>query len=352
MNPLEGLLQICDQLDALQASSVEGKHNHTAVAAARQKVSCLREDIYSQLPAMRDHAAAASLSDHELLLLALLFRRRLSGNGRMADGGALVGLLCTAGFSRTESLLLLSSGSTLRSKGWLHSQPQPRACDPVDTLFLPSAAALSLFWVSDTPKGQHSGSGAESKLRNPYRDEEEYLWDLYGWRNMCMSRAEALFPTDMPGGAPSPQFHVLRQNAHSALTLIRSRLTVTAEAAEFKLERFRRLHKLGIDHQLVVMHLLFSELIEGEPFISAIECLRVVSETRRDLFRRRSLIGPQGRLRRTGIVLDAASNELGKALATDLTLADWASDDLVSGLNTPPRFDDRDLDEFLKGDDS
>ncbi|MEE3267398.1 MAG: hypothetical protein VX229_00920, partial [Pseudomonadota bacterium] len=79
-------------------------------------------------------------------------------------------------------------------------------------------------------------------------------------------------------------------------------MTYRAVADAFGLEKFRKQYQLGIEHQLILMHLLFSELVEGEPFISAIECLRVVSGTRRDLFGKRSLVGPRGRLRREGIV--------------------------------------------------
>jgi len=167
-----------------------------------------------------------------------------------------------------------------------------------------------------------------------------------------MARAESLFPSDLPSGAPSPQFRILRQTARNTLTTIRGRLAITPGAEHFQIESFRRKHKLSLDHLLVVVHLMFSELVEGEPFISAIECLRVVSETRRDLFSRRNLVSPGGRLRRSGIVLDSGQNELGKALATDLTLADWVSENLVSGIDTPLKFDDQEFDDFIQGNDN
>ncbi|MCH2111561.1 MAG: hypothetical protein MK213_01780 [Planctomycetes bacterium] len=349
MNPLEGLLRLCDQIDSLQARKLDGKPDVAGTDTMRTLVASLRDEIYSQLPSLREHAAAANLSDAELLTLALLFHRRLSGDDRMVDGGSLIGLLGLAGYDRSQTLDLLKADGRLRTEGWLLSQAQVRAFDPVDTWFAATSAAFSLFWMH-APQTSSVKKQEESGTLFAYRDEEEYLWDLYGWRNMCMTRAEALFPADMPGGAPSPRFRTLRQDARTALTRVRRRLAMTPEAPQFQLEQFRHQHKLGMDHQLIVVHLLFSELVEGEPFISAIECLRVVSETRHDLFHRRGMVSPRGRLRRTGIVIGNDPGDLAKALATDLTLADWASDELVSKLGGPPRLDDRELDDFLRGD--
>ncbi|HJM39712.1 MAG TPA: hypothetical protein QGG59_06315 [Planctomycetota bacterium] len=351
MNPLEGLLKLCDQIDYLQTKTLEGKPDLSAEEIARKQAHALREEVYSRLPSLREHSGANSLADTELLVLALLFHRRLAGDDRMVDGGTLVGLLGLAGYPRSEALEKLRRDGRLRKEGWLQIRRQPRGFDPVDTWFSATSSAFSLFWEGGSEKQSAAQPLREVPILQAYRDEEDYLWDLYAWRNQCIVRAEALFPGDTPGGGPSPRFRSLRQDARTSLTQLRRRLAMTPHASDFSIEKFRRKYKLGLDHQLAVIHLLFSELVEGESFISAIECLRVISETRHDLFRKRSLLSPRGRLRRKGIVVASEANEFAKALATDLTLADWVSDELVSGLGGPPRLDDQELDDFLQGDD-
>ncbi|MDP6849349.1 MAG: hypothetical protein QGH51_02725 [Planctomycetota bacterium] len=351
MTPLEGLLKLCDQIDYLQAKTLEGKPDLSAEEVARKQAHALREEVFSQLPSLREHSNAAELSDTELLVLALLFHRRLAGDDRMVEGGALVGLLGLAGYPRSETLEHLRRDGRLRKEGWLQTRSQARGFDPVDTWFAATNTAFSLFWEGGGSKKPTAQTLSEVPVLQAYRDEEDYLWDLYAWRNQCIVRAEALFPGDTPGGGPSPRFRSLRQDARTSLTQIRRRLALTQNADDFSIEQFRRKYKLGLDHQLAVVHLLFSELVEGESYISAIECLRVISETRHDLFRKRNLLSPRGRLRRKGIVVAAEASDFSKALATDLTLADWVSDELVSNLGGPPRLDDQELDDFLQGDD-
>ena len=350
MTPLEGLLQLCDQIGELQARNPSA--DSEAAASTRAQAQELRDRFFSELPSLKEHAVASTLDDAELLLLALLFHRRLAGASDPLTGGSLIALLRHAGFSRSRALAALGPDGRLRKEQWLYAQAQPRGHEPLDTWFSASSAALTLFWApgwsgqtADDPV--RPGSPAEPRA---YRDEEEFLWELYGWRNLCMSRAEALFPPDDPSGAVSPRFRQPRQAARTALVLIRRRLRVTPGGSAFRIEDFRREQKLGVDHLLVVVHLLFSELVEGEPYISALECLRVASESRTDLFGKRRMIGPRGRLRRSGIVAATESHELSKALATDLTLADWAADKLLGGVGLPPRLDDREIDDFLKGD--
>ncbi len=351
MNPLEGLLKICDRIDQLKARSIDGKPDPQEETLAVQKVRALRTEVFDQLPSLTSHVGAQQLSDIELMLLSLLLHRRLLGDDRMMDGGTLVGLMHFAGYRRNESLEALDPSSRLRSGGWLHNQTHARGFDPIDTWFAPSAASLSLFWDRN-PAAPASTIATGEELSRPFQDEEEYLWELYGWRNLCLARADALFPADTPGGHPSPRFRPLRQDARTALMRMRQRLGNTKQARNFRLEKFRHEHKLGMDHQLVLLHLLFSELVEGEPFISAIECLRVVSETRHDLFRKRRLFRPKSRLRREGIVLGVEQPDNPKVMAADLTLADWVTDELLAELGGPPRLDQKELDDFLQGGDS
>jgi hypothetical protein len=76
--------------------------------------------------------------------------------------------------------------------------------------------------------------------------------------------------------------------------------------------------------------------------------LHLVSETRNDLFRKRELFHSNSRLRRSGI-LSAEAPDLGKELTSTLSLADWATDQILSGVRGLPRILDVDLGRLEKG---
>jgi hypothetical protein len=343
MTPLEGLLQLCDQIGELQART-PGADPATGESGAR--VEELRDRFFAELPSLREHAVASSLGDAELMALALLFHRRLAGTTEPLTGGSLIALLRHAGFSRTQALDAVDPAGRLRREDWVYATLPRVGHEPIDTWFSATPNAMALFWTPGWG-GQDEEDPADEP--RPYRDEEELLWDLFRWRNLCMNRAEALFPPQDPGGEVGPRFRHLREAARAGLVALRRRLKATPGGQDFRIERFRREHHLAADELLLVVHLLFSELVEGEPYISALECLRVVSESRTELFRKRRTIGPKGRLRRAGLVVAAESHDLGKALATDLTLADWAAEDLLGGVGLPPRLDEREIDDFLQG---
>ncbi len=350
MTPLEGLLQLCDEIGELQARHAEGTTGER-ISKARERVQELRGRIFEELPVLDRVAEKPDLDAVELLVLALLFHRRLGGSSDPVLGSTLIGLLSQAGVERSEALRVLGPGMALRRERWVRCRGTSRdAFDPLDLWFHASPRGLGLFWQAELGNGGRIGEEDTEEAR-PYREEEEYLWDLYAWRNHCLARAEALFPVDTPGGPPSPRLRRVRGEARAAQVFIRRRVALTPGRREFAIERFRRAHHLDQDELLVIVHLLFSELVEGEPYISAIECLRVLAETRDELFLKRSQIGPRGRLRREGILVAAESNDFAKALAVDLTLADWAADEFLAGVGRHPHFDDRELDDFLKGDD-
>lgn len=346
MTPLEGLLQLCDQIGELQARN--SGEDSDAATRTRARVLELRDRCFDELPVLREHPQASSLGDEELLLLALMFHRRLAGTSDPVSGGGLVALLRHAGFARTAALEALGPHGRLRGEGWVYAQPQARGHEPVDTWFAASPAAMRLFWSAGF--GSDDGTAAEAPPPAPFLDEEEVLWELFRWRNLCMNRAEALFPAEDPSAPIVPRFRQAREAARAVLVGIRRRMQLTEGSRFFRIERFRTEHRLGGDHLLVVVHLLFSELVEGEPYISALECLRVLCEARSDLFRKRGMVGPKGRLRRSGLVVATEGPDQSKALATDLTLADWAAEELLGGVGRPPRFGQREIDDFLNGD--
>ncbi|HEX9794417.1 MAG TPA: hypothetical protein VGC54_10580 [Planctomycetota bacterium] len=348
---LEGLLEICDQIRDLQEDSLRDSGSRLRGSGKAEetvaRVRVLREAVFAELPALAGQPAAKALSDAELLLLALLFHRRISGRSEGLRGGELVSLLTQAGFSRGKALAALDREAALRHGSWLAVRTDSRRHDPLDLRFEPTAMAMDLFMpavpvpLTDAP---------EAPPDQPFRSEEEYFWDLLRWRNLCIQRAEALFEGEWPASAPSQRLVDAGREARAAHLRLRARLGATKGSSEYVLESFRREHQLGTDHMLLVMHLLFSETLEGESFLAASECLRLISDQRTDLFLKRRIVGPRGRLRREGTVLAGDDgSEHARAMAHDLYLAEWAVESLLAGLHRRPALEDRDFEDLARG---
>ncbi|MFQ5748743.1 MAG: hypothetical protein ACE5H3_04710 [Planctomycetota bacterium] len=344
---LEGLLEVCEQIRNLQekVGREPGENLEAPTRQARARVGMLRQEVFSALPSLSSQPAAQALSDAELLLLGFLFHHRISGRPSPPSGADLCALLARAGHPAGSSLSLLAAGAPLRQGGWLLSTTPAQGFDPLDNLFAASPSALSLFWQEGLAAPREEKPEAPLE---PYSSEEECFWDYFAWRNICIHRAQLLFDPLYPNVEFPGRHRALWQKARSARLRIRSRLARTPGGADFSLETFQHRYRLGADEMLVALHLLFCEVVDGEPFLSALECLRVIAETRSGLFRKRGVVGPSGRLRKEGLVL-GESAEVAKTLAAEICLADWAVEEMTSGLGRLPRLDSRIFDDLLRG---
>lgn len=343
---LDGLLEVCD---LIRDANEEG--GTASSAATLERVDSLGRALSPMLPGLGAGAEAEALGPRELFLVALLIHQRMAAEGEPLEGAALVRLLSRAGLPRSEAMELLVPASRLRADGWLYGETPDGGFDPVDTRFGPSARALRVFWPGvhqDHEEELDSDDEALTEDAEPYRDEAEYLWELHGWRGACIQRADSVFEIEVATGRPSPRNRMLQRQARRRWMLIRKRVAATPAGRDFGMEKFLREHGLAADHVLLLVHLIFGELIEGETCIPAMEGLRLLSSTRDDLFLKRRLLAPDGRLRRLGIVV-TESEDYAKMSGAPLSLADWAMDRILSGVRHRPRWDDREFEDFLNG---
>ena len=359
-SPLDGLLEVCDQLRTLQDNAARGATpSEDTLRRTREKVEGLSAHTFELLPGIQEQPLAAALTSRELLVLALLFHRRISGVSDPLAGATLIGLLLRAGVPRSEAMLLLGPTATLRSQEWVLCEVTRNGLDPLDGFFLPATSALALFWPQvsqpsseanseESPATVNDGAGTDAEIGNsPYGSEQDYLWDLHAWRRACLKRTAVLFDVD-PEQHPHPKTLELRQAVRSSWFGIRRRLAQTPESREFGFERLAADYHLGPDHVLIVTHLLFAEILDAELYLSPMECLRLVSDRREDAFTKRSLVAPNSRLRREGIVLSEGEDSA-KMLAVPLSLADWVVERVLAGLGRSPKWSQQDLEDFLRG---
>ncbi|MHC4379840.1 MAG: hypothetical protein ACYSU1_01955 [Planctomycetota bacterium] len=348
-SPLDGLLEVCDRLREIQDQMARGaRPGEQTLADLQEDVAGLEKKVFRLLPGITGEPSTADLDANALLVLGLLFHRRVSGDAEALSGAGLCGLLMRGGMPRTTALELLSAGSLLRLGGWVLCEASTHGFDPLDSFFLPSSGAMNLFW----PNAKTEEAPEEVEARDtpqPFVEESEYLWEIGAWRQVCLQRAEALFEVDPITGLSSDRLQALREHAHARWVEIRRRLAVTPGGREFGLERLAASHKLGPDHILMVAHLLFAETLDVELYLAPGECLRVVADHRDDLLRKRRMVSAQGRLRREGLIL-ADGEESAKMLAVPLCLADWVVERVLQGVGRSLKWNQQELEEFLRGD--
>ena len=345
---LDGLLEFCDRIRDEQ----EDDDGAVQGAEALEHVERMGRRLFPKLPGVQAQPAAAELDAHELFVLALLLHHRMRDGAEPLEGARLLQILLRTGFPRSEAMTLLGPAHALRVEGWLKTELPEGGFDPLDAIFLPSPRALQLFWPGTLPAREAGDSAADEPGGDEpraYRDEAEYLWDLHGWRNLCILRADAAVEVDARSLRPSARNRMHRRRARQRWLRIRRRIGATENGRDFALERFMREHGLGPDHVLLMVHLLFGELLEGEAAIPAAEALRLLAETRDDILRKRPTIGPDGQLRQLGI-LHAEGEDYAKMSLAPLALADWAVDRILAGVRRRPQWDEREFQDFLNGD--
>ena len=357
--PLDGLLEVCDQLRDFQDLASRGARlSDESLRKTRQQVASLGEQVFPLLPGIQQMPAADALCPQSLLILALLFPGTISGSSEAYSGIQLCGLLMRADLSRSTTLDLLGPTGLLRAGEWVQCETTSQGLDPLDSYFRPSSKALGLFWLGNeataaddgTPSAAKGAEASAHELPKPFSDEGEYLWEIGAWRHICMQRAGALFETDLIAEEPSPRLAELREIAHAKWVDLRRRLAVTPGGRDFGLERLAASHKLGPDHILLIAHMFFAETLDVEIFLSPGECLRLAADHRDDLLQKRHLVSAQGRLRREGLVL-SDGEESAKMLAVPLCLADWVVERVLAGVGRSLKWNQQELEEFLRGDD-
>lgn len=353
-SPLDGLLEVCDQLRALQDHvSRGGVPSHELSEKTLAQATTAQDSVLPALPGVQADPRGSSMRGPELLALALLFHRRITLAREGISGDELIGLLTRAGVPRTEAMQMLTRSGVLRLGDWVETCRDSEGFDPLDTLFTCSREALELFLPPtsqeelnvDQEDADESAAEREALAAEPFATEEDYLWALFSWRRACQRRSEALFEVDLTTSRLSPRLQKLRERAHRRYVMLRRRLRRTPESRNFGLVSLAREYRLGADQLLVVAHLLFAEILDGEFMVPPMECLRLAAGQRDHLFHQRRLLQPNSRLRREGLIV-TEGEENQKLMGTPLSLADWVVDRALAGVGQL-HFAPQELEEFL-----
>ncbi|MEM7203816.1 MAG: hypothetical protein AAF628_26370 [Planctomycetota bacterium] len=264
------------------------------------------------------------LESEHFQVLALLLHRHLAAEDPGCEGRLILSHVYESSFDVLSGTQLLHETSPLRASGLvLIDEDDEEVADLLQARFMLSTEALLAFReevLGGVPEDLRRGGSSS------FGNQRELLVDLRVLHNLYQLRAERVFNVDRWNRVHStgmdPARHLTRR-INAFWGRIRRKLEVTERAQEFPALRFITEHGLAEEETIIVTHLLFKELYEGNAYADAAELLKLVSYSESDLIRNRRLITRSGTLVASDILQLEAMIE-NRELTAEVHLADWA----------------------------
>ena len=272
-------------------------------------------------------------------VLSTLLDRQLRAEDPAIEGRLLLSTIYDSPFEVLAGIELLHDSSPLRqSRMMVLDDDEECPDDLLEARFRLSDEALTAF-------REEAGGGIPEDLRRrsgePYGHNRELLVDLRILHNLYRTRSERVFHLDrwdrVHNTTASPG-RGLSRRIEAMWAAVRRRLDVSPEAQQFPTVRFVQQHSLSDAETMIVVHLFFKELYEGNAYADAADLLRLVSVDEPDLMRNRRLLLPTGRLSTAEIIRNEPMLE-GRELTGEVHLSDWAVNYLFGALPNDARID-------------
>lgn len=334
---LEALFEALDRLDTLREAA-EGPRSETARTRFRQQKRKLRRRIEAcltaeSLPEELAQPLAASALDRdlgpaELVLVATLLHQRVRYGEYGVTGRDLLWVLADDTYETFLAMKLLRGDGPMMSSGVVTSVADPE--EPDDLLNRQYILSPALY--ETICNGAAPAAGASS-FHPPYMDGVDLILDLGRLSLAFQRRAARIFEFGIwreLHAEPWESSDELTRHIESVRSTVAARLAATPHAAKLEPRRLQTELALTDLELLVVATLLWLETVAGTPTLDAIDLVRLVSDSPRDLLRKRRLLSSGSRLAREGVVV--FDETLGdKALTGQLYLAEWVTERLVDG---------------------
>lgn len=329
---LRSLFERCEELERLSRRIEEEVGAPRAERWTQEKARVrrlLREGLEQAPPALFERLLPAVLeeltTDDRILVLVLLNRRLRDGDAAVS-GRELLWTLHDNAFDVMEAIPRLASGSPLRRLGLLVCIEESDGRQDV---------LEDVFTLSQRTYDRIVGAGARettSPRELAYADDAELLLDLNRLAQAYQRRAARIFDGAwrVMHGEPEETPESLTAAIDALRAEIGGRLEATPEATQLTLQRFRQERGLSGIELLIVVTLLCHEALEGQGSVDAIDLLRMVSVSEREMLRKRGLFAPEARLVEQGIVL-FEEGFADKSLTGQAFLADWVTEALLDG---------------------
>lgn len=340
---MENLLDLCDDLQRITSRMRDpelGREQRTKLRAqSRRKVARLTRDLraYRFRGPLAEIMRQYRLTPQHFLVLAHLLHRHLRAEEPAVQGRVLLSSVFETSFAVLTGLDLLRNESPLRASGLVRIDDDEEAADDLlETRFRISEDAVGAF------RDEVVGFVPEDLRRSTsdrYHSNREVLIDLRILHNLYKERSERVFHSDrwdrLHNTALSPG-RGLSRRIQAMWRRVRRKLEV-APPVGFPAVAFMLDNMLGEEEMVIVVHLLFKELYEGNAYADAAELVRLVSADEGQLIDGRRFVAPTSTLVRREVIEIEPMLE-GRELTGEVHLADWVVNSMFGPpANTPER---------------
>ena len=274
------------------------------------------------------------LAPDHFQILAVLLHRHMRSEDPGLEGRLILGSLFENSYDVLARIDLLQSDSPVRASGLValeDSDTNPE--DLLEARFVLSEQALQGL--------RHEITGPVSIDRGttrttPYRSNREFLIDMRVLHNLYRQRSERVFNHDRWNRLHNSNHEPgrsLSERIGGTWERMRCRIELDPAAVSFPAVRFMREHALSEEEMVIVVHLLFKELFEGNAYVDVADLLKLVSRSETELIQNRSLVLPTSPLAKLDIISIEPMLE-GRVLTGEAFLSDWVVNYLL-GATTP-----------------
>ncbi len=345
---LRKLLDLADELRALRKKIQDPALKTDAMQRLQRRSREKLRHLASELGTFRFRGSLGlvlkKLEPEHFLLLATLLRRYLRSVSPYVEGRALLATVFETSFELLKGLELIQPESVLRKEELILIDQADEGTDDglLESRFRLADAVVEAFLeelgLRSTPR---------RRTRKGYANHREFLLDLKVLHNLYLTRAQRIFSADswwrVRGAAGDRANLALNRRIRAAETRIEARIAKTSDADTFPIRQFFLEFGLSKEELLIVLHLLFLEFLEGNPYADVVQLIQLVSEGEEAVLQNREIFLPFGTLRKAGI-LEIEEMLDGRELTGEAHLADWVLDRM---LGTGIRFLPIDADEQL-----
>ncbi len=328
---LRRLLDLCDDLRRIRHRMSDPDLRRDARARLRRESARKSESLARDFGAYRYRGPLGrmlrecKLNTEHFQVLATLLQAHLREDEPACQGRHILSAVFDTSFDVLSGVHLLHETSPLRTSGLvvLAFDEEEVSDDVLEASFRLSDDVLSTF------RDEVHGGTPEDRRRPrrlEYGNNRDFLLDLRILHNLYQLRCERVFNSDRwnrvhnisrdPG-------HAVTQRIEAFWARLRTRLDATPGAAEFPVVRFMTEHGLEEEETVIVVHLLFRELYEGNAYTDAAELLKLVSASESDLIRNRRLFHKSGSLV-SHEILELEPMLESREMTAEVHLADWA----------------------------
>jgi hypothetical protein len=325
------MLDLCDELGSIKRKIQDPGLKPQTLTRLRKRSKQKLEELALDLRQSKFKGFLGTiqkeLAAEHFLVLAILLRLHLRSDSPFIEGRELLSSVFETSFELLQGMELLQGDSVLSSLGLMEQEIEDEDGERLSGEDLLEARFRLCPKVLDAFLEELGiPSKSRSRTRRPYSNQNELLLDLKMLHNLHQARASRLFSVEkwsrLRGDESDRGTKAVSRRIRGLEQEIERKLQGLERPQAFPLLRFVQQMGLGTDDLLIVIHLLFLELHEGNPFEDTVVLLQLVSSSEAELLQKRALFLENSLLRRKDILEVECMVET-REMTSECRLANW-----------------------------